>query len=179
MKRIIYVKGILLVFATVFLYMGITVSCKGEMEDLPQTFEEETSIIATEVPSAYEAELYVEQEISELAEYEDYICEKSKGQAYLEVWCNRTEPIALYDNNQTFFGYYYPVFADEKWKDHTITWDSFYVCEDFREILWCDVVERGFYSLEEWRGSSRYRDRMERIGRGRLKIEIFNRKVCA
>lgn len=43
-------------------------SCKGEMEDLPQTFEEETSIIATEVPSAYEAELYVEQEISELAE---------------------------------------------------------------------------------------------------------------
>ncbi len=68
MKRIIYVKGILLVFATVFLYMGITVSCNGEMEDLPQTFEEETSIIATEVPSAYEAELYVEQEISELAE---------------------------------------------------------------------------------------------------------------
>ncbi len=68
MKRIIYVKGILLVFATVFLYMGITVSCKGEMEDLLQTFEEETSIIATEVPSAYEAELYVEQEISELAE---------------------------------------------------------------------------------------------------------------
>lgn len=168
MKRIIYVKGVLLAFATVFLYMGITVSCKGEMEDLPQTFEEKTSIIATEVPSAYEAELYVEQEISELAEYEDYICETSKGQAYLEVWCNRTEPIALYDNSQTFFGYYYPVFADEKWKDHTITWDSFYVREDFREILWCDVVEREFYSLEEWRSSSQYRDRMERIGRGKV-----------
>lgn len=46
------------------------------MGDLPQTVEEETSIISTEVPSAYKAELYVEQEISELAECEDYICEK-------------------------------------------------------------------------------------------------------
>ena len=163
----------LFLFAAVCLHIGAKIQqtnnamiksapCEEEAESIQEPFGENTSN-AEETQGAFQAELYIAQEIPELDDYGYYINRKSKGQAYLEVHCNRTDPVALYDNDKNLFGYYYPVFVYEKWEDHSVVWDSFHVREDFREILWCEIVELEFYSIEEWRTTLQYQNRMKSI----------------
>ena len=121
---------------------------------------QERSDTEAEISGMRQAEMYIEEEIPELAYYENYISKKSGGKAYLDVYCNKTNPIELYDNYKKFLGYYYPVFVDEKWEDHSVSWECFFVSEDFQEILWREIVEYEFYSIEEWRATSWYKDRI-------------------
>ena len=107
---------------------------------------QERSDTEAEISGMRQAEMYIEEEIPELAYYENYISKKSGGKAYLDVYCNKTNPIELYDNYKKFLGYYYPVFVDEKWEAHSVSWECFFVSEDFQEILWREIVEYEFYS---------------------------------
>lgn len=110
----------------------------------------------------FEAERYLEQEIPEFDIYDSFINKKTEGKAYLVVESG-IKPDELYGNNQEFLGNYYMIYVGEKWEDHRANWYWFYVREDFEEILWYEITECEYYSLEEWRDSSWYKEQMERI----------------
>ena len=123
---------------------------------------QETGSTEEEIFDWYEAERYLEQEVPELAVYDHFINVQSEGKAYLVVDTD-IRADELYGNNQEFLGNYYTIYVGEKWEDHRANWYWFHVREDLKEILWCEIVECEYYSLEEWRDSLQYREQMERI----------------
>ncbi len=101
-------------------------------------------------------------EHEELAVYSRFISKKTEGKAFLIVEA-KIEAEELYGNDHEFLGNYYLIYVGEKWEDHRANWYWFHVREDLKEILWCEIVECEYYSLEEWRDSLQYREQMERI----------------
>ena len=99
---------------------------------------------------------YLYDNVPELLDYDKYISEKSNGKAYLTVLpCTELEEVIKIDG--TNMGGYYMVYVGEQWEDHRANWDWFAVSEDMDNILWVDIVEINYYTLEEWRASSSYR----------------------
>lgn len=99
---------------------------------------------------------YLYDNVPELLNYDKYISEKSNGKAYLTVLpCTELEEVIKIDG--TNMGGYYMVYVGEQWEDHRANWDWFAVSEDMDNILWVDIVEINYYTLEEWRASSSYR----------------------
>ena len=94
--------------------------------------------------------------VPELKAYEAWIHEKSRGQAFLiaEAWSS-PEEICM-DGNVA--GRYYKVYVGEKWEDHRVNWDWFLVSESMDEVLWYDMIEGKYLTLDEWRASDSYRD---------------------
>ena len=123
---------------------------------------QETGSTEEEIFDWYEAERYLEQEVPELAVYDHFINVQSEGKAYLVVDTD-IRADELYGNNQEFLGNYYTIYVGEKWEDHMANWYWFHVREDLKEILWCEIVECEYYSLEEWRDSLEYKEQMERL----------------
>ena len=109
------------------------------------------------------AELFLEEQIPELEDFDYWISKKSGGQAFLicETWDVRPEP--EYDNNNQFLGNYYAIYVGEQWEDHHANWHWFYVNEEINEILWMDIVTCEFYTLDEWRNSPGYQTQMDAI----------------
>lgn len=116
------------------LYIGLT-EYKNSILDLDETIK---------------IEEYLETSVPELAKYKQLIERQSGGEARLIV--------------ETYFSQvqrgekkFYPVYVGEQWDDHRVNWDWFYVSEQKDEILWYNLVEDEFYTLEEWRNSEEYR----------------------
>ena len=95
-------------------------------------------------------EKYLETSVWELANYELFIEKHSSGEAHLLV---ETSFSMLKIGEKNF----YPVYVGEQWNDHRVNWEWFYVSEQLDEILWYNLGDGGFYSLEEWRTSKEYR----------------------
>ena len=105
---------------------------------------------------------FVEEQLPELDDIGYYIEQKTEGKASLIVDIG-AGPIELYDNSNNFLGYYYSIYVGEQWEDHRANWDWFYVNVELDEVLWCEIVNIEFYTLEEWRSSSQYKKMMDRI----------------
>lgn len=100
---------------------------------------------------------FVEEQLPELDDIGYYIEHKTEGKASLVVDIGAS-PTELYDNSNNFLGYYYSVYVGEQWEDHRANWDWFYVSDEIDEILWCEIVNIEYYTLEEWRSSSHYKE---------------------
>ena len=95
--------------------------------------------------------------VPELEEYARYIDMKSDGKAVLTVMAEPDLRDVYKDvNGSEYLGKYYLVTVGELWDDHRVTWDWFFVSEDFSDILWQYVVEPTVYTLDEWRNSPHY-----------------------
>lgn len=110
-----------------------------------------------------EARDYLKDEISELEIFSHYVHEKTGGQAYLQVeWMRELDLKAIYQN-EVFLGNYYIYYISELWPDHVENGIWFYVRDDLGEILCKEDDTEELYTLEEWRASDGYADRMEAI----------------
>ena len=97
-------------------------------------------------------------------EWYEYVWKKTNGKAHL--YCrfdSRVDDVYRDGKGSEYLGKYYAVYVGEMWDDHSANWDWFYVSEDFKEVLWCEIVECKYYSLEDWRASLRYKERQQRI----------------
>ena len=95
-------------------------------------------------------EEYLETSVPELTSYKQFIEEQSSGEAHLIVEMNFTL-LKIGEKN------FYPIYVGEQWDDHRVNWEWFYVSEQMDEILWYNLADDEFYSLEEWRNSKEYR----------------------
>ena len=125
-------------------------------ELLPAVNEEETDNNEFDLDKYMEIADFVWDNIPELKNYAEYVEEKSEGHAAFVVAPNY-ELKELYVENE-FRGNYYYVYTGEVWEDHRVNWDWFLVSEDFDEILWWDIVEIEYLTLDEWRQSPSYRE---------------------
>ena len=125
-------------------------------ELLPAVNEEETDNNEFDLDKYMEIADFVWDNIPELKNYAEYVEEKSEGHAVFVVDPNY-ELKELYVENE-FRGNYYYVYTGEVWEDHRVNWDCFLVSEDLDEILWWDIVEIEYLTLDEWRQSSSYRE---------------------
>ena len=105
---------------------------------------------------------FVEEQLPELDDIGYYIEQKTEGKASLVVDIGAS-PKELYDNSNNFLGYYFSIYVGEEWEDHRANWYWFYVNDELDEVLWCEIVNIEFYTLEEWRSSSKYKEQMDRI----------------
>lgn len=122
------------------------VSCQRGIEDgvkqeINSTFDLDETI---------KIEEYLETSVSELADYKQFIENQSSGEAHLLVETSSSL-------RQIGEKKYYPVYVGEQWSDHRVNWEWFYVSEQMNEILWYNLVDDEFCSLEEWRNSTEYR----------------------
>ena len=125
-------------------------------ELLPAVNEEETDNNEFDLDKYMEIADFVWDNIPELKNYAEYVEEKSEGHAVFVVDPNY-ELKELYVDNE-FRGNYYYVYTGEVWEDHRVNWDWFLVSENFDEILWWDIVEIEYLTLDEWRQSPSYRE---------------------
>ena len=125
-------------------------------ELLPAVNEEETDNNEFDLDKYMEIADFVWDNIPELKNYAEYVEEKSEGHAAFVVDPNY-ELKELYVDGE-FRGNYYYVYTGEVWEDHRVNWDWFLVSEDFDEILWWDIVEIEYLTLDEWRQSPSYRE---------------------
>lgn len=126
-------------------------------------FEIEFDQGAIESEKREEIKEYFRDSIPELAEYGEYIEQKSDGKASL---C-----IEFGDNWDVIDGAingklmeplsesYCRVYVGEEWNDGTkVNWDWFFVRSDCREILYCYLPGEGCLTLKEWRESPFYHE---------------------
>ena len=125
-------------------------------ELIPAVNEEEADNNEFDLDKYMEIADFVWDNIPELKNYAEYVEEKSEGHAAFVVDPNY-ELKELYVENE-FRGNYYYVYTGEVWEDHRVNWDWFLVSEHFDEILWWDIVEIEYLTLDEWRQSSSYRE---------------------
>ena len=125
-------------------------------ELLPAVNEEEADRSDFDLDKYMEIADFVWDNIPELKNYAEYVEEKSEGHAVFVVDPNY-ELKELYVDNE-FRGNYYYVYTGEVWEEHRVNWDWFLVSEDFDEILWWDIVEIEYLTLDEWRQSPSYRE---------------------
>ena len=119
--------------------------CLGSMLLLSACGEQNTDDL-----SENQIEEYLGTSVPELIDYKQFIEKQSNGEAYLIV---ETDFSLLKIGDRRF----YPVYVGEQWDDHRVNWEWFYVSEQMDEILWYDLVDDEYYSLEEWRNSKEYR----------------------
>ena len=82
--------------------------------------------------------------------------EWSRGQAFFIAEAGSgLEEICI---DGTAAGRYYFVYVGEQWEDHRVNWDWFLVSENMDEVLWYDIREEKYLTLDEWRASDSYRD---------------------
>lgn len=145
MKKICLV--IIICFAFVFL-----ISCQQEIEDgvQPDTILYDNKNSVSGLDETIKIEEYLETSVPELINYKQFIEKQSNGKAHLIV---ETDISLLKIEEKKF----YPVYVGEQWDDHRVNWEWFYVSEQMDEILWYDLINDEFYSLEEWRNSKEYR----------------------
>lgn len=94
--------------------------------------------------------------VPELKAYKAWIHEKSRGQAFFIAEAGSgLEEICI---DGTAAGRYYFVYVGEQWEDHRVNWDWFLVSESMDEVLWYDMIEGKYLTLDEWRASDSYRD---------------------
>lgn len=98
---------------------------------------------------------FMRESIPELKRYAEFVEQKSEGNATFIIEPNYTTEELYVDGE--FRGNYYYVYTGELWEDHRVNWDWFLVSEDLDEILWWDIVEIRYLTLDEWRQSSSYR----------------------
>ena len=128
--------------------------CLGSMLLLSACGEQNTDEFHTEAKSENlsenQIEEYLETFVPELIDYKQFIEKRSSGKAHLIA---ETDFSLLKIGEKQF----YPVYIGEQWDNHRVNWEWFYVSEQMDEILWYDLVNDEFYSLEEWRNSKEYR----------------------
>lgn len=100
---------------------------------------------------SFQIEEYLEASVSELENYKRFIECHSNGESHLIVEAR----FSLLNIGGKEF---YPVYVGEQWEDHRVNWEWFYVSEQMDEILWYDILDDDFYTLEEWRNSKQYRE---------------------
>lgn len=98
---------------------------------------------------------FMRENIPELKTYAEFVEQESEGNATFIIDPNFTTEELYVDGE--FWGNYYYVYTGEVWEDHRANWDWFLVSEDLDEILWWDIVEIKYLTLDEWRQSSSYR----------------------
>ncbi|MBD5550549.1 MAG: hypothetical protein HDQ96_05140 [Lachnospiraceae bacterium] len=160
-KKVCIICIVVIIFLSGTMYWGMDRSVDHNNEN--QNNSREINSEEQEIPGWLQAERYLEQEIPELVEYDRFISKKTEGKAFLIIETVDIEADELYGNNHEFIGNYYMVYVGEQWEDHRANWYWFHVREDLKEILWCEITECEFYSLEEWRASLEYKEQMERI----------------
>ena len=99
---------------------------------------------------------FMRENIPELKRYAEFVEQKSEGNATFIIDPDFTTE-ELYADGE-FRGNYYYVYTGEVWEDRRVNWDWFLVSEDFDEILWWDIVEIEYLTLDEWRQSPSYRE---------------------
>ena len=62
-----------------------------------------------------------------------------------------------------YLGTYYAIYVGEQWEDHQVNWEWFYVNVEKKEILWMDMVNLDYYTLDKWRETDDYQSRMESL----------------
>lgn len=128
--------------------------CLGSILLLSACGEQNTDEFHTEAKSENlsenQIEEYLETSVPELMNYKHFIEKQSSGKAHLIV---ETDFSLLKIGEKKF----YSVYIGEQWDDHRVNWEWFYVSEQMDEILWYNLVNDEFYSLEEWRNSKEYR----------------------
>ncbi len=77
--------------------------------------------------------------IPEINNYAKYIWNKSKGEACLYIQVH--EIVEMDISNKVDNKRYYPIYVGEKWENHNVNWEWFYVSEDMDVVYWYDVVE--------------------------------------
>lgn len=129
----------------------------GNQEDSPEyvflageTHEVSEGNNIFDLDETIKIEEYIETSIPELIDYKKFVEEQSSGEAHLIV---EIDFLLLKIGEEKF----YPVYVGEQWEDHRVNWERFYVSEQMDEILWYNLVDDEFYSLEEWRNSKEYR----------------------
>lgn len=96
------------------------------------------------------------QSVPELQKYSDYIIEQSTGEADLVIEVYETpKQITCRDGSKRNF---YAVYVGEQWSDHRANWDWFYIEMDSKEVLWYNMIDDVYCTLDEWRDSEYYRD---------------------
>ena len=124
------------------------------------------------------AEKFVMDSIPEIEKYSAFIEQKSGGNANLTIDINfvKTEK----DNTN-----YYVIYVGVQREDYRVNWDYFYVDENLQEVMWYDIVDAKLYSLDEWRNSQEYKQRIAYIEEYSLKSEkimaqtnYMNRRDC-
>ena len=110
------------------------------------------------------AEKFVMDSIPEIEKYSAFIEQKSGGNANLTIDINfvKTEK----DNTN-----YYVIYVGVQREDYRVNWDYFYVDENLQEVMWYDIVDAKLYSLDEWRNSQEYKQRIAYIEEYSLKSE--------
>lgn len=138
---------------------------RGNQENVAQEKMEQTEAIepSSNPMNLLYAEDYLFDEVSELWQFSHYIHEKTGGQAYLQVERIRELDLQAIKNGESFLGYYYTYYVSEVWPDHEEIGIWFYVRDDLGEILCKEDDTEELYTLEEWRVSSGYADRMDTI----------------
>lgn len=128
--------------------------CLGSMLLLSACGEQNKDEFHTEAKSENlsenQIEEYLETSVPELIDYKQFIEKQSNGEAHLIV---ESDFSLLKIGDRRF----YPVYVGEQWDDHRVNWEWFYVSGQMDEILWYDLVDDEYYSLEEWRNSKEYR----------------------
>ncbi len=110
----------------------------------------------------FDATDYLSEQVPELNIISSYITKKSNGRARFTMgMASKAEKV--YDNYGNFLGNYYSVYVGEQWEGHRANWHWFFVNEELNEILWMDIVEVKYYTLEEWRKMDLYKQSMQEI----------------
>lgn len=103
--------------------------------------------------SELDVERYFIEMLPELEAYASYIERESEGAASLTYYVCQTDEGK--PNAEDNVGYY--IYVGEQWDDHRVNWDWFFVKADLSEIYYYDIVDGGYWTLEEWRMSEGYR----------------------
>lgn len=143
MKKICIV--IITCIASVFLF-----GCQWEVENDTKQNTILSDNDTFNINETIKIEEYLVTSVPELANYKRFIEQQSNGESHLIV----ETKFSLLKIGETKF---YPVYVGEQWDDHRVNWEWFYVSEQMDEILWYNLVDDEFYSLEEWRNSKQYR----------------------
>lgn len=97
---------------------------------------------------------YFSDNVWELKEYGDYIHIYSNGTKHLSFSAaSETDSIL---NKEGEYGEYYAVGVAEADEEKNTVTQWFYVSEDLDEILWYDIGNEQYLTLEEWRNSDSY-----------------------
>lgn len=99
---------------------------------------------------------YLFELVPELHNYADYILEQSDGKAHLTIQVFETPREIEDDIGRN--GNYYAVYVGEQRENSRVNWDWFYVEIDLGEVLWYNLPEDVYYTLDEWRQSEYYRE---------------------